>query len=51
MPMQSRLALSAASESHKLVPFNPHFNPYMTAASKRQVHTLPHSTESLRATI
>jgi hypothetical protein len=30
--MQSCLALSAASESNKLVPFNPHFNPYMTAA-------------------
>ena len=32
MPMQSRLALSATSESHELVPFNPHFNPYMTTA-------------------
>ena len=30
--MQSRLALSAISESHDLVPFNPHFNPYMIAA-------------------
>ena len=30
--MQSCLALSAASESHKLITFNPHFNPYMTAA-------------------
>jgi len=30
--MQSRLALSATSESHELVPFNPHFNPYMTTA-------------------
>jgi len=40
MPMQSRLALSATSESHELVPFNPHFNPYMTPHPWR-LHSLP----------
>jgi len=29
--MQSRITSSAIPESTELVPFNPHFNPYMTA--------------------
>jgi len=32
MPIQSCITCSTASDSTELVPFNPHFNPYMTAA-------------------